>query len=455
MAKKQANIMILDDDKAVLTTAKLLLKQHYTFVQTEIDPENIIAQLSKNAFDILLLDMNFKRGENDGQAGLEIIDKVFTHQPNIEIIIMTAYNDVGLAVKAIKKGGADFITKPWENEKLLATINSILNLKETKDEVATYKEGQKRDFQNKISGNLFIGRSASYTRTIDIIKKVAPTDANILITGENGTGKDVAARLIHSYSERDDKLFLSIDLGSISNTLFESELFGHVKGAFTDAKEDRKGPFELANGGTLFLDEIGNLDLTLQTKLLKVLQNRMVQRVGTSTETPFDVRLICATNKDMVQMVKEGSFRQDLLYRINTVEIRQPSLTERKEDIPDLIDHFLNHYKSKYDKNILKLDKSVINQLSQYEWPGNIRELKHAVERAVILSNTNRLTIHDFMLSQNRTLESQEDEMNLEQMEKKFIIKALEKHHGNVTRAAKELGIDRLALYRRMQKYGF
>jgi len=456
MSKKQANILILDDDQAVLTTAKILLKQHYSFVQTESNPYNITLRLKEHPFDILLLDMNFKRGENDGKAGLAIIDQVQDAYPRVEIIIMTAYSDVGLAVNAIKKGGADFITKPWENEKLLATINSILNLKDTKEEVGQYKEAQKRALDNKVSGGLFTGNSSAYQRTMETIKKVAPTEANVLLTGENGTGKEVAAQLVHSHSSSKDGLFLTVDLGAISSTLFESELFGHVKGAFTDAKSDRKGPFDQADGGTLFLDEIGNLDLTLQTKLLKVLQNRKVQRVGSSTEIPFGIRLICATNKDLIQMVKEGTFRQDLLYRINTVEIRQPSLVERKDDIANLINHFLDYYKSKYDKKILKIDKNIIRQLTQYEWPGNIRELKHTVERAVILSGSNRLRIQDFMLVNNKNSDdSGEKTMNLEQMEKTYIIKALEKHRGNVTRAAKELGIDRLALYRRMQKYGF
>jgi DNA-binding NtrC family response regulator len=455
MSKRKANIIILDDDKAVLTTAKILLKQYYSFVQTEQNPDNLLNRLFEVAYDILLLDMNFKKGENDGKAGLAIIDKVFESKINIEIIVMTAYSDIDLAVRAIKKGGAEFITKPWENEKLLATINSILNLKKSKDEASHFKESQKRALGSKISGGLFVGQSNAYQRTLDIIKKVAPTEANVLLTGENGTGKEVAAQLVHAQSSRKDNIFLTIDLGSISNTLFESELFGHTKGAFTDAKEDRKGPFELTNGGTLFLDEIGNLDLHLQTKLLKVLQNRKVQRVGSSTEIPFDIRLICATNKNLIEMVKAGTFRQDLLYRINTVEIRQPSLAERKEDIPALTNHFISFYGFKYDNKILKLEKSVMKQLANYQWPGNIRELKHAVERAIILSDSNKLNIHNFMLISPPITDEVNNNMNLIQMEKSFIIKALEKHHGNVSRAAKELGIDRLALYRRMQKYGF
>ncbi len=455
MPKKQAHILILDDDKAVLTTAKILLKQHYAFVQTEHNPEAVLDRLSEQQFDILMLDMNFRRGENDGKAGLELIDKILEAHVNLEIIIMTAYSDVDLAVRAIKKGGADFITKPWENERLLATINSILKLKQSKKEVSQYKEGQKRGFENKISGGLFIGKSDAYQRSIDIIRKVAPTEANVLLTGENGTGKEVAAQLLHAYSSKRDNIFLSVDLGAISNTLFESELFGHLKGAFTDAHSDRKGPFELAEGGTLFLDEIGNLDLPLQAKLLKVLQERKVQRVGSSIEIPFNVRLVCATNRDLIQMVKDGEFRQDLLYRINTVEIRQPSLIERKDDIPDLVNHFLAYYKSKYAKKIMKLDKLVLKQLSNYNWPGNIRELQHSIERAVILTDGNKLTIQDFMLSNIHSKnELDTDSLNLEQMERQFISKALEKHQGNVTRAAKELGIDRLALYRRMQKYG-
>ncbi|NVJ48283.1 MAG: sigma-54-dependent Fis family transcriptional regulator, partial [Cytophagia bacterium] len=396
-------------------------------------------------------------GENDGSDGLHWLNRILDIDPNAIVILVTAYGEFDLAVKAIKLGGTDFITKPWKNEKLYATITSALQLRRSKLEVDRLKNTTKsisNDVDQKYAN--FLGESLPMQRVFSLIEKVGPTDANVLILGENGTGKELAARALHKKSDRADQVFIKVDLGSISETLFESELFGHVKGAFTDAKEDKPGRFELAQGGTLFLDEIGNLSLPLQAKLLSVLQQRKVSRVGSGKEIPIDIRLVCATNMPLYEMVEEGEFRQDLLYRINTVELKMPSLSERSEDIDLLVEHFLNVFGKKYKKTNMRIDAGTMNKLKKHHWPGNIRELEHAVERAIILADGNKLGPNDFMLGNSKvSAKSKEDEnLNITENEKRLILKALDKHNGNVTRAAKELGLDRLALYRRMQKYG-
>ena len=456
MAKIEAKILVVDDDIDVLNTARIYLKQQFSLVQIENDPQNIPLHFERESFDVVLLDMNFRKGENDGSDGLFWLNKILEIDPNAIVILVTAYGEFDLAVKAIKAGGTDFITKPWKNEKLYGTITSALQLRKSKLEVDRLKNTQKTletDIDSKYEN--FLGDSPAMQQVFSLIDKVAPTDATVLILGENGTGKELAARALHKRSNRADKVFIKVDLGSISETLFESELFGHVKGAFTDAKEDKPGRFELASGGTLFLDEIGNLSLPLQAKLLSVLQQRKVSRVGSNKEIPIDIRLVCATNMPLYEMVDSGKFRQDLLYRINTVELNMPSLSERTEDIELLAAHFINVFGKKYNKDKVRIDAATMSKLKKYSWPGNIRELEHAIERAIILADGNKLSTQDFLLNTSKVTESSNDEiMNLSEMEKRLILKALDKHQGNVTRAAKELGIDRLALYRRMQKYG-
>lgn len=456
MAKTEAKILVVDDDIDVLNSARLFLKQQFTVVQIEPDPNQIPEHFEREAFDVVLLDMNFRKGENDGSDGLHWLNAILEIDPNTIVILITAYGEFELAVEAIKMGGTDFITKPWKNEKLYGTITSALQLRKSKLEVDRLRNTQKTlegDIESQYEH--FLGESEPMQRVFSLLEKIGPTDATVLILGENGTGKGLAARALHRLSERKDQVFINVDLGAISETLFESELFGHVKGAFTDAKEDKPGRFELASGGTLFLDEIGNLSLPLQAKLLTVLQNRKVSRVGSNKEIPIDIRLICATNMPLYEMVKEGKFRQDLLYRMNTVEIRMPSLAERTDDMEMLVAHFVKHFGKKYNKEKIRIDTATINKLKKYPWPGNIRELEHAIERAIILADENKLGPEDFLLSTRRTSESQdEDLLNLSEMEKRLILKALDKNNGNVTRAAKDLGIDRLALYRRLQKYG-
>lgn len=456
MAKIEAKILVVDDDIDVLNTARIYLKQQFSLVQIENDPQNIPLHFERDSFDVVLLDMNFRKGENDGSDGLFWLNKILEIDPNAIVILVTAYGEFDLAVQAIKAGGTDFITKPWKNEKLYGTITSALQLRKSKLEVDRLKNTQKTletDIDSKYEN--FLGDSPAMQQVFSLIDKVAPTDATVLILGENGTGKELAARALHKRSNRANKVFIKVDLGSISETLFESELFGHVKGAFTDAKEDKPGRFELASDGTLFLDEIGNLSLPLQAKLLSVLQQRKVSRVGSNKEIPIDIRLVCATNMPLYEMVDSGKFRQDLLYRINTVELNMPSLSERTEDIEILAAHFINVFGKKYNKDKVRIDAATMAKLKKYSWPGNIRELEHAIERAIILADGNKLSTQDFLLNTSKVTESIDSEiMNLSEMEKRLILKALDKHQGNVTRAAKELGIDRLALYRRMQKYG-
>ncbi len=456
MPKTEAKILVVDDDIDVLNTARMYLKQQFTLVQIENNPENIALHFDRESYDVVLLDMNFQKGENDGAAGLKWLNTVLEIDPNTIVILITAYGELDLAVKAVKAGATDFIAKPWKNEKLYGTITSALQLRQSKLEIDRLKNTQKtlaNDIDQKFEN--FIGESLPIKKVFSMIEKVAPTDANVLILGENGTGKELAARALHRNSERKHEVFINVDLGSISETLFESELFGHVRGAFTDAKEDKPGRFELASGGTLFLDEIGNLSLPLQAKLLTVLQQRTVRRVGSGKEIPVDIRLVCATNMPLYDMVQEGTFRQDLLYRVNTVEVKMPALAERKDDIDLLVKYFMDMYGKKYKKPKMRIDQNTIAKLKRYHWPGNIRELQHAIERAMILADGNKLTPDDFLLQTSKSVSTSDDDiLDISEMEKRLILKALDKHNGNVTRAAKDLGLDRLALYRRLQKYG-
>ena len=451
-----ASILIVDDDRDILETARMFLKQEFTTIQIEDSPQKIPHLLKEKEYDVILLDMNFKKGVNDGEEGFYWLEQILKIDHHAVVILITAYGEVDLAVKAMKNGAVDFVLKPWKNQKLLATILAAIQLRQSKKEIEKLKVTQER-LTDAIDQPFldFIGESPAIQRVHEIINRVADTDANILILGENGTGKELVARAIHRQSARKNKVFISVDLGSISETLFESELFGHVKGAFTDAKQEKPGRFEIASGGTIFLDEIGNLSLPLQSKLLTVLQNRKIQRVGSNHEIAVDFRLICATNMPLLEMVYEKKFRQDLLYRMNTVEIRVPSLRERMEDIPLLLDYFLQRYALKYKRQGIKIEKAVVNKLKKYPWPGNIRELQHAVERAVILNEgkviqTAELLIH----SAGPPPKKDHSPFTLDDMEKQFIQQSLSDHGGNVSNTARALGMTRTALYRRMKKHG-
>lgn len=447
---------MIDDDEDVLLAAKMLLKKQNHQVLIEKNPNKIPFLLHNDTYDVILLDMNFSKDITSGKEGFYWLEQILGHEPNAVVIMITAFGDVEMAVKALKMGATDFVLKPWQNEKLIATINTAIKLKQSYLEVDKLKKA-KEMLEEQISkpfGDI-IGESPAIKDVFTIIDKVAKTDANVLILGENGTGKELIARAIHQRSLRKDKSFVSVDMGAITETLFESELFGHKKGAFTDAREDRPGRFELANGGTLFLDEIGNLSMSLQSKLLSALQSRQVTRVGANQALAVDIRLICATNMPLQKMVQEGTFRQDLLYRINTVELQVPPLSERMDDIPLLAKHYLNYYSKKYHKNVSTIAQEAMDKLKRYPWPGNIRELQHAIERAVIMTDSSSLQESDFLFSRSmNNMTSNNDTLNLDEVEKTAIVKALSMHGGNISKAADELGLTRASLYRRMEKYG-
>jgi DNA-binding NtrC family response regulator len=457
MSEKIGKILAIDDNEDILFALKLLLKNHVELIQTETNPERIPEFLHNENYDVILLDMNFTKDAISGQEGFEWLAKITEIDPDAVVVFITAYGDAEKAVKAIKLGATDFVLKPWQNEKLLATISSAIKLRRSKSEATDLRKKQK-----EISAiqdqpfHEFIGNSPEMQQVFTTIKKVAKTDANILILGENGTGKELVARALHRNSFRKDEVFMSVDLGSIAETLFESELFGHMKGSFTDAKKDKSGRFEIASGGTLFLDEIGNLSLPMQVKLLTVLERREVTRVGANKSNPIDVRLICATNNDIHQLVQDESFRQDLIYRINTVEIHLPPLRERVSDIPLLADHFLGIYSKKYRKKIKSINADAMKKMNQYQWPGNVRELQHALERAVIMSDSDILESDDFLLTtrSDKVAEIEIDTYNLDEVEKNIIVKVLKQNQGNVSQAATILGLTRTSLYRRMEKYG-
>ncbi|MEQ8577815.1 MAG: sigma-54 dependent transcriptional regulator [Balneola sp.] len=457
MTSKKGKILVVDDDADVLQAARLFLKQHVKSIETEKDPNSIPTLLKNNRYDLILLDMNFTEDVSSGKEGFFWLQKILEIDPSIAVILITAYGDIDKAVQAVKAGATDFVLKPWKNEKLLTTVMSAMQLTDSKREVAELKETQKQ-INSDIDHHYrdIIGRSPAMLNVFNTIEKVAATDANVLILGENGTGKEMIARALHRRSARHENVFMNVDMGAISESLFESELFGYVKGAFTDAKEDKAGRFELANGGTLFLDEIGNLPVPLQSKLLTVLQNRKVNRVGSAKSKEIDIRLVCATNQSLKEMVAESTFRQDLLFRINTIEIQLPPLRDRKEDIEALTNHFIKLYSKKYKKEVNGCSKETITKLEKHSWPGNVRELQHSVERAVIMSETNTLLPGDFLLTQetNDTEQVVFDDYNLEEVEKMVLRKALKKHEGNISKAADELGLTRASLYRRMDKYG-
>ncbi len=455
--KTKGNILIIDDDRDVLETARMFLKQEFSSVDIEEDPEKISGYFEIKDYDVILLDMNFKKGVNDGEEGFHYLSKILEIDPQAIVILITAYGEVDLAVKAMKMGASDFILKPWKNQKLLGTILAAIQQRQSKKEIVRLKATQQQqqlDSNQKFEN--FIGKSAAIEKVKELIKKVGKTDANILILGENGTGKELVARAIHQHSSRVDETFVNVDLGAITETLFESELFGHVKGAFTDAKTDKVGRFEMAQNGTLFLDEIGNLSLALQAKLLTALQAQKINRVGSSKEIGVDFRLVSATNSRINEMVANSDFRQDLLYRLNTVEIHLPPLRERTHDIPLLLNHFIDIYSKKYQKPLITVTESVINKLKKYPWPGNIRELQHATERAIILAETRTIDKVELFVNEPETRMSINDSpaQTLDEMEKVFIQKSLRENDGNVTGTAKQLGLTRTALYRRLNKYG-
>lgn len=458
MSKIKARLLIVDDDTDILLAAKMFLRQHIEIVHTEKNPQNIPDLLKNDNYDVILLDMNFSREATSGKEGFHWLNVILEHDPAATIIFITGYGDIELAVQGIKEGATNFVLKPWENQKLLGTIQATLRVRESKVELESLRSTQKVLIADQDVGhNNMIGSSVAMKKVMSIAMKVARTDANVLILGENGTGKEVVARAIHRESARHDKVFINVDLGAITETLFESELFGYKKGAFTDAKEDRAGRFEVANKGTIFLDEIGNLSQNLQSKLLSVLHSRKVVRLGSNKETPIDVRLICATNMPLYQMVYENKFRQDLLYRINTVEIPLPPLRERLEDIEQLVEYYLDVYCKKYKIPKKRVNSGTLKRLQMHDWPGNIRELQHAVERAVILSESNVLEPLDFFMedrADKRDDDFSPDNMNLEEVEKILIRKVIDKHGGNISRAAKELGLTRASLYRRIEKHG-
>jgi two-component system response regulator HydG len=457
MNTKSGNILIIDDDEDVLYSARLLLKQHYSITHIEKNPQQIPTLLKENRYDVILLDMNFSGAATSGNEGFQWLKKILEIDPAAVVVLITAFGDIDTAVKAIKDGATDFVLKPWQNEKLLATVSSAFKLSKSRQEIDDLVIKQ-RQLSNDIDRQFheIIGTSDEMKKIFVTIEKVARTDANVLILGENGTGKELVARAIHRHSQRSNAIFLSVDMGAISESLFESELFGHTKGAFTDAKEEKAGRFEIASGGTLFLDEIGNLTFNLQIKLLAVLQNRQVTRVGSNLPKPIDIRLICATNLPVEELMSEKRMRQDLLYRINTVEIKLPPLRDRKEDIPLLVDHFLHLYCKKYGRPLKNVSAQALNTLEKYSWPGNVRELQHALERVVILGESDTLLPGDFDFFSRSTKDASPplNTCHLEEAEKTLIIKAVSKHDGNLTKAAQELGITRASLYRRLEKYG-
>jgi two-component system, NtrC family, response regulator HydG len=447
---KNACILVIDDDTDILTAVRLLLKTEAKEVVTEKNPENIRTLLSKHSFDLILLDMNFNSSINTGNEGIFWLNKIKQLKPEVAVIMITAYGDIDLAVRCLKEGASDFVVKPWHNEKLISAIKDVL----------AKKGGSKQQaddvFADAMPGGQLIGESEVMKEMFYKLKKIAPTEANILILGENGTGKDLIANAIHQGSLRAAQPFIKVDVGALTESLFESELFGHKKGAFTDAREDRMGRFEAAQGGTLFLDEIGNISLYQQAKLLSVLQNRQVIRLGTNQPIPIDIRLICATNLPLNELANENRFRKDLIYRINTVEINVPPLRKRGNDIILLANHFSKLYSNKYLKPGVQFHQNALDALMRYHYPGNVRELQYTIERAIIMADGDLLEAKDLIFSplESALAEKEEEtEFKLSSVEKNTILRVIEKHNGNITRAAKELGLTRTALYRRLSKY--
>lgn len=452
---KKGSIIIVDDNKNVLNTLRILLSNYFEKVHILPSPQSLMVTIKEEKPDIALLDMNYSAGINTGNEGFFWLSEIKKVNPEMPVILFTAYADIDLAVRALKEGATDFIVKPWDNAKLIATLQSAYALCESRKEVKKLKE--KQDILNTVINkeqDVCWGESVLMQELYAMIQKVAKTDANVLITGENGTGKEVVARAIHKSSARNKETMVAVDMGAITPSLFESELFGHIKGSFTDAHADRAGKFEAADKGTLFLDEIANLDLSLQAKLLTALQSRTIVRVGSNQPLKVDIRLICATNADLHKEVANGSFREDLFYRINTIHLEVPPLRKRPEDIPLLATFFLDKLKKKYDKKNSTISEEALKKLKAYSWPGNVRELRHAIEKAIILSDSTSLKADDFFLNEKDHTKIASKPMTIEEMEKEMIQKALKKFESNLSAVSEELGISRPTLYSKIKKYG-
>ncbi len=456
MPNQKGKILIVDDNEELLIALRFFLSKHFEKIDTIKNPNLIPEYIRKESYDIVLLDMNFTAGVNSGNEGIYWMKQILEKDQSASIVLITAYGDVELAVNAMKEGATDFIQKSWDEKKILSTILAAYNLRLSKLKIQNLQQKQKH-LSDKIDQNFnqVIGKSVVMQNIFEIVEKVAKTDANMLILGENGTGKEVIAREIHRKSNRANEVFVSVDMGALQENLFESELFGHIKGSFTDAKEDRAGRFEIASGGTLFLDEIGNLPMPLQAKLLTAIQNKKIYRIGSNKPIPVDIRLICATNKSPEEMVEKNLFREDLLYRINTININLPPLRERNEDIILLSNFFLKTYGEKYNKSTIKFHSSLLPRLKEHFWPGNVRELQHTIEKAVILCEGNIiLNQHCWPEGEIKPKSSVAKSLNLDENEKVLIEKAIRKYKGNISSAAKELGINRSTLYKKMEKYG-
>ena len=455
MQSQKGNILVVDDNKSILSALEILLTPEFNVVSLLSNPNQITSELRKKVYNLVILDMNFSAGVNTGNEGIYWLERIKETNPEISVVMITAYGDINMAVKALKSGASDFILKPWDNEKLLATLKLAIQLNLSKMEVQQLKE-RETVLKSEINRDqrFIIGSSPQLMSVLNLVRKVAKTDANVLITGENGTGKELIAQEIHRLSTRAKEVLVSVDMGALSETLFESELFGHMKGSFTDAHENRQGKFEIADKGTLFLDEIGNLSFHLQAKLLAVIENRKFSRIGSNQLIPTNIRLICATNRNLEPMVHEGLFREDLLYRINTIQIELPPLRYRGNDIFVLAEFFLKKYAYKYNKPNLKINQQAHEKLLKYSWPGNIRELQHTIEKAVILSESTVIKPDDLYLKHNSSFNTGSSFTTLEEMEKQMIKQALEKNNGNFTAAADQLGITRQTLYNRFKKSG-
>jgi DNA-binding NtrC family response regulator len=448
-------ILIVDDDRELVRLLAGTLRSEYEQVVTINDPERIRGILHSKDVDVVIMETNYRSSVRNGNEGIYWLKEILNYDPATSVVILTGTGDTDLAVRAIKEGAVDFIMKPWDRNRLLTTVNAAMQLRRSRLEASSLKadNSQLKKVINNGREKIVEGASPTMINVMNIVKKVASTDANVLITGENGTGKELIAREIHRLSRRASELMVSVDMGSIAESLIESELFGHVRGAFTDAREERKGKFETAHNGTLFLDEIGNLSLTSQAKLLSVLQNRSIVKVGSNMPIPVDIRLICATNCDIQEMVKKGSFREDLLYRINTITIEVPPLRDRVDDIPVLAKHFLRLFGEHYGRGEMKISVQALEKLANHDWPGNVRELQHAIEKAVIMSDVNILRPSDFTFSMQGSRPVR-GEMTIEEMEKRMIADSLRKHGNNISLAAEKLGITRQTLYNKIAKYG-
>jgi len=455
---RTGNILIVDDDEDILTAGRLLLRRHFAAVETTGQPDRIPALLAEHDFDAVLLDMNFGPGQSSGRQGLDWLDRMLAIDPELVVVMITAHGSVNTAVEAMKRGALDFIAKPWQNEKLIATVSAAVKLRQSRRETASLRQANRVLAAAGAGDNRIIGQSAGLREVLSVVARAAPTDANVLILGENGAGKELIARELHRQSRRADNVFLSVDMGSISETLFEAELFGHRKGAFTGASGDRPGRFQAANGGTIFLDEVGNLPPHLQVKLLRVLEERTVTPVGADRSQPVDVRVIAATNVPMHLLHDHDHFRPDLLFRLNTVEIVVPPLRDRRDDILPIARHYLERYARRYQKDDVAFSPAAEQALVAYDWPGNVRALRHAVERAVILAAGSGIEPADLQLESvaepAAAARRGPDSLNLDAVEKETIAAALRKHGFNISHAAKELGLTRASLYRRMEKHG-